>query len=285
MYLFKQVFILLTIASCSVMYVQKVYCADSNATANTEKRTVMENLPGQVSQLFKWPDVTQIPIQKLMTGTEDKYTIRARRTSVEWIIKIIDKPWLPDVNELDNNIIMVKDEYGSIDATHCEWEKNGFRFRITQSATVFTAHITGVNKGKLVTGETLPAKISSASTLCSQIVRNIPVIETVSENGEPINIVPDGTKNVLLASSFGQGIVRECDDGITGEAIRVNWDDIRDVRYHNYWWRKMNWFAESDNFSFYTLKTEGGAWAAAYGAFSMDDRWFEPPLYDNKSGR
>ena len=250
-----------------------------NETAETpkEKRMIMENLPGQVGMLFKWPDLKTIPSDKLVTGIENKYTLRAKRSTIRWIYKVIDPKWLPESKkQLEERLTMIKDVHNSIDATYVEWEKNQYRFRITQSKTVLTIIVTPTTDANAVSGHTLQEKIASASAICTQIVRNIPKVEVTTEDKEVINIVPQGTTSVLLAKTFNQGMVKQCDDGIVGQRARVDWKDELDRRSHEYWWGRMGWWTDGRKLGLYTLKIENGAWEASYSP-GVDYRWFEGP--------
>ena len=62
-----------------------------------------------------------------MAGNENKRTLRARRNSIEWVKKVLDPNWLPDdPNYFDNNLIMIQNEYGPIDATHIRWNRSDY---------------------------------------------------------------------------------------------------------------------------------------------------------------
>ena len=113
--------------------------AQTTQAGDLKKHTVMENLPRQVGSLFKWPALDAIAPKQFMTGKENVHVLRAKRTSLRWIGKVIDAAWLPEnPDELKNKLIMVKDEFGPIDVTHLEWKKNNWIIRVSQSQTVFT---------------------------------------------------------------------------------------------------------------------------------------------------
>ncbi|MHC4573168.1 MAG: hypothetical protein ACYS76_03415 [Planctomycetota bacterium] len=249
---------------------------------NKEKQTVSESLPGQVGLLFKWPDLTAIPSDKIVNGAENRHTAYARSTSVRWVKRIIADEWLPaDANDLDRRLVMVRDEHGPIDVTHVEWQKKGYRFRSTQSRTVFTLTITPTTEANAVGGETLPEKVASAAGLCASIIRNLPEVE-IPQGRDMVNIAPQGTMPVLLAKSFSEGSAKQCNDGIAGPPAKIDWQNHHDVRTHNHWWRRMGWWTDGRTLGLYTLKIGGGAWKVVYGA-ALDNTWFEGPPADEKA--
>ena len=245
----------------------------SEPSVKRAKRTVVENLPGQVGKLFKWPNLASVASNKLRTGDESVHLIRAKRSSLQWIEKVISKDWLPtDPNYLSNNLTMIQNEYGPIDATHVEWNKDGYNIRVTQSETVFTITVIPDDGNSL--GNTVAETKASISQLCAQIIRDIPRVEATTEDKQVINIVPEGTKKVLLEKTFNKGSVKECDDGLAGILAEPDWKSNQDMRTHNYWWGRMAWWTDGRVIGLYTLKIEGGAWKADY-SLGVDHTWFE----------
>lgn len=237
-----------------------------------DKQTIVENLPGQVGSLFKWPDLKTIPAEKIMKGTENMHTSRARGVTVPWIKEIIADRYLPeDQNDLQAGMVMVKDEYDLIDATHVEWVKHGWRFQVTQSRTVFTVMITPVAEGQVVSGNTLAEKVVSAARVCATSIRDLSKVEG---HVQPINIAPQGTMSILRAKTFDQGRLKECTDGLVGQPAKPNRQEEYDRRRYGYWWRRVGWWTNGRTLGLYTFKIKGGAWKATYGP-GRDSWWFE----------
>ncbi|MHC4867820.1 MAG: hypothetical protein ACYTEX_27430 [Planctomycetota bacterium] len=247
---------------------------DEDVGAGTQRRTVGENLPGQVAMLFAWPDLKSIPAEKIVEGTENKAAKRARRSSLKWIKKVIDPNFLPPSDkELDGKLTMVRDEHGPIDASHAEWEKQGYILRVTQSRTVLAISITPAGAGATVTGDTLEAKSVSAAKVCERIVADIRMVKATTREKEVINIVPEGTRKVLLAKSFSEATITQYEDGIGAVAAEIDFDKDQDRRSHNYWWRRMAWWTNGRSLHLYTFRIEHSAWKPVYGA-SADNTWF-----------
>jgi hypothetical protein len=270
---FKLIMPMLLLTIMGGRFTTSVFAQETAVNAETEKPRVAANLPGQVPDLFKWPDLKTIEKSKFKTGTESVHIDRAKRSSLQWVEKVISKEWLPtDPNYLSNNLTMIQNEYGPIDATHIEWKKNGYTIRVTQSLTVFT--ITVIPDDGKSLGNTVAETRASISQLCARIIRDIPKVESTTEDNQVINIVPGGTRKFLLEKAFKKGGVKECDDGLAGILAEPDWNKHQDIQSHNHWWGRMAWWTDRRVVGLYTLKIEDGPWEAGYSP-GNDHTWFE----------
>jgi len=245
----------------------------STETSIGTRRTLSENLPGQVGHLFKWPDLKLIPPEKLMAGNENKHTLRARRNSIEWVKKVVDPNWLPDdPNYFNNNIIMIQNEYGPIDATHIRWNRSGYIIEVTQTMTVFAVKLTPLETATMA--DTTAAKKERVRRICLNIINEYVDIEVVG----PVSsqIIRKNIRPVLLEASFDKASIQNFDDGVHSWCKAPDTTSQSDQADFNYWWRRINWWTDGKIVGIYTLKTEGGAWEAGYSA-GMDNNWFEGP--------
>lgn len=250
-----------------------VFAQETTVNTNTERPSVADNLPGQVVELFKWPDLKTIEKRQFKTGAENVHVHRAKRSTLQWVEKVISKDWLPtEPNYLSNNLTMIQNEYGPIDATHIEWKKDGYNIRVTQSLTVLTITVIPDDSNSL--GNTVAEIKASISQLCARIIRDIPKVEATTEDNQVINIVPEGTRKVLLEKTFNKGSVKECDDGLAGFSAKLDWKNNHDRQSHNYWWRHIDWWTDGSVVGLYTLKIEDGPWKASYFP-GNDHKWFE----------
>ncbi len=255
--------------------------------ADNEDRTVMGSLPGQVGPLFRWPDMAQIPQEKLLQGTESIHVRRANRTSLRWVRKVVAAKWLPadeededkEENELDNSLVMVKDAIGPIDVTYVEWRKSGYLIRVSQTMTVLC--VTVVPPDARIFGSTTQQRADAVSRICQAMIRSIAEVELPTEEKGLINVAPKGTMAVLQEKSFAQAVVKERDDGVVGTPAWQDSQDELDRQRFNFWWRRLGWWTDGRAAGLYVLKIENGRWEPKYLP-KLDDNWFEGPKYTRR---
>ncbi len=244
------------------------FIPSNEAAKKPDANSLGNKLPGQVGFLFKWPSDDVISSDKRLVGNETKHVKWARRYSIQWIGKIIKKQWLPeDPNYIRQNLIMIKDANGLIDAVYLKWQKNNHYIQVGQSKTVITIKIVPVKKQAPRT--TKEDRKQHARNLCLNIVNrfvDIRVTKPISSN-----IITKDIRSILLNASFDHAKITQLSDATHGQREKPMDED--DFRYFNYWWRRVSWWSNDNVTGFYTLKTEGGAWEADYGR-KLDNSWF-----------
>ena len=228
---------------------------------------IIQTLPGQVGLLFRWSGLQAIPAQRYVTGREGVDTLRARRNTVDWIMKVIHKDWLPkDPNYLEQNLIMIQNEQGPVDATHVRWLINGYTLEVSQTMTVLALKMTPMQAG------VIPSVMTERRELIRQMLCEVVNADVVIEVRGPVrsetihrNVQPE-----LLRASFDEASVEDLADGIRSSCS----NDASNLKDFNYWWHRINWWTDASTIGIYTLKTDGGAWKAGYGSI-LDDTWFE----------
>jgi hypothetical protein len=191
-----------------------------------------------------WYDVTDANIV-VLKGT--KYLFKASPDPLY-------ATWLPeDPNYLREHVIMIRDEYGLVDALHIRWEKRDHVVEITQTMTVFAAKVTRANPGKV--HDTVEAKTKSARGLCAQLLNEFAEIEAVGPANSKVAKVRVMVK--LLGASFDHAKVQSFKGGIHGWCRRPDAKDKSDLADSNHWWRRVNWWTDGKSVGFYTVKTEG----------------------------
>lgn len=227
--------------------------------------------PREAVELYNWPSEEIISSEKRVLADKNIDALRAYRTSIGWIQKVLSKDRLPtDPNYLKNNLIMIEDEYGLIDATHVRWENNNCKIEITQTKTVFSAKLTPL--GAVTIADTSAAK--------KQLVRS-KLLELLSEYVDiekrgPVDseIVRKNIMPILLKSSVDEANIYDSNNVTYSRCKKPNAEDKEDSLNFRYWWRRVNWWTNGKSIGIYTLKTEGGAWKAGYGS-KLDENWFD----------
>ncbi|MFA6134092.1 MAG: carboxypeptidase regulatory-like domain-containing protein [Phycisphaerae bacterium] len=238
-------------------------------------RGVSEVLPRQVAKLTSWPTAER-QAGRVVQRAASEWTVRAHRNSIEWIERVIDPRWLPENpnQTLGVKLVLLHDADDGLDTSHVEWEKNGYRLRVSQTETVFYLDVTPAH-GKISEGDA-NAKRMASRDIASSLLNDVAEVKTSMGDGE-VNIATGGTKRVLLASSFDAATVKQLDDGIVAVPGPFDARNPLDCARLNFWWYLMGWWTNGQTLGLFTLKTEGGAWLAGYGS-SADARWFaEPP--------
>jgi len=235
-------------------------------------------LPGPVAKLRSWPTAQQ-QAGKVVQPDASRSALRAKRSSIGWIQKVIDPQWLPDSPEeaLGSKLVLLEKAYDGFDTSRVEWEKEGYRFRVSQTATVFYLDVAPA-EGKIAVGD-VAAKRKACRELASKFVRDVLDARSADET----RVAVGGTKPILMRVSFETAKVRVFDDGIVAEPATLDLKDKSDRPRWSFWWRRMGWWTDGQTLGLFTLKTEGGAWRAGYGATRSDQEWFSPPAADKKS--
>ncbi len=238
------------------------------AAKKSDANSLENKLPAKVNTLFEWPSDDVISSDKRLVGNETKHVVRARRNSIQWIRKIIKKQWRPeDPNYIRENLIMIKDANGLIDAVYLKWQINDHYVQVGQSKTVITIRIVPVKTQTPRT--TKDDRKQHAKELCLNIVNRLVDIR-VTKPATSHFITKDIT-TILLNSSFDRAKITQLSDATHGTLAKIR--DRNDSRNANYWWGRFSWWVNDNVTGFYTLKTEGGAWKAGYNS-KIDNSWF-----------
>lgn len=243
-------------------------------------RSVSEALPGKVAKLASWPAAAQ-RIGKVVPADASKWALRAQRNSIEWIMTVIGPQWLPENPQeaLGARLVLLQDAYDSLDASHVAWEKNGYHFSVGQTKTVFYVDVTP-RRGKISDAD-MGAMRDASHEITSMVVKDVEEVKAPMSAGE-VNIAAGGIKPVLMASSFEAANVEPCADGIVAMPAKLDAQHELDRARWNFWWRRMGWWTNGRTLGLFTLKTEGGAWAANYHSV-LDEDWLTPPRSSRKS--
>ena len=253
---------------CSELYAQ--YTTPPKIT-----KDVRSALPGQVAELASWPTAER-QMGKVVQSEASYWTRWANRSSIAWIQKIIDPQWLPDNPEktLGSKIVLLEKAYDGLDTSHVEWEKNGYRFRASQTKTVFYLSVTPT-QGAIVEGD-IAANRKAIHELAFKLFNDVAEVKAAIKPGGA-NIAVGGTKSILMRSSFEATNVKQFDNGIVAQPMGIDPKDKLDCVRTDFWWRRMGWWTNGQTLGLFTLKAEGGSWQADYGC-ELDKCWHsEPP--------
>ena len=229
-------------------------------------------MPGSVAKLVSWPTAQQ-RAGKVVQPDSSQGALRAKRESIGWIRKIVDPQWLPDNPEesLGSKLVLLEKAYSEVDTSHAEWEKEGYRFRVSQTSTVFYLDVTPT-RGKSAVGD-VAAQRKAFRELASKVIQDV----TDARTADGTRVAVGGTKPILMRVSFETARMRESTHGIVAQPAALDVKDTLDRRCWDFWWRRMGWCTDGQTLGLFTLKTEGGDWKANYDATGLDRGWFSPP--------
>src|SRR4030042_6840042 len=272
--------------------------------------TLNEAMPARVVHLFNyWPDASVLSGPNRMLGNENRWIALVKKESIDWIKKVLNPAWLPETKDyLQDNLIMVRNEYDEFDVTRVQWTKNRYIIKVAQTASIITIKFTPIESTNV--GETTEQKREFAKALCRQIVNSsgirYGIRHVVDKKGKlvkrPINVAVKNLAAKICGYFFRAELTREFPDGVIGvaptpEQEGIPWTprDGNDVNARNlednpnwdkswsswgYWWRHVCWWNDGKSIGFFMLRKEAGAIGINYWD-NFGSRWFE----DRKSTR
>ncbi len=253
-------------------------CQPQPTKAPTPPAQVKDYLPAKVNFLKELATSAPGPDRARVTDPNSKETRRARGGAIGWIVRIIQRDWLPpDPNILHKQVVMIQNAFGPNDVTYSQWEAHGHILQVAQTATVMLIRVrpSSSDAAPQLTKET---RVALARDTVTHLIRSqVDVIETTSRDRRKVEkaIMPD-----VLAASFEHADIQSCADGVHGKGT----PQILGVRGLLYWWRCINWWTDGNEVGLYFLKAQGPPSVPRYNA-GLDATWFEGSPYKNKSGR
>ncbi len=231
------------------------------------------NMPKKVAEIFKWPTEDIINKNRVLAN-KNNGAIGAHRKSVQWIQKIVSKDWLPVApNYLKNNLILVKDEYGLIDATHVQWEKKGYVIEVTQTQTVFVTKL--VPLGTVAVAKTSAAKKQMVGSKLLDLLADEVDFRVRKPKGPRKE--KKEIKSILIKSCLDEAQIYDANDITYGRCKIPDFKDKEDIIRFAHWWGRVNWWTDGKVIGVYTLKIENGAWKASYVP-GVDYSWFNDEI-------
>jgi hypothetical protein len=242
-------------------------------------------LPWKVVNLMSWPTPEQ-RAKKTVGHDASEESRGAIIDSNAWIRTIIRQTWLPKKPEdvLGSKLLLVKDAFAGLDASYVEWERNGYRFRVSQTRTVIYIAITA-KKGSIAE-DNIRAMRKASRELAADIIKDIP--EAMIPNGvSDLNVAPQGTKAVLLRRCFDDALVEQLKDGIVARPARIDPRIHMDSHRQFFWWGIMCWWTDGRTLGLFTVKARFSQWAANFKADVLDRHWLsgDPPELRSKGGK
>ena len=149
-------------------------CVTTNAELLLKRsaKSLNEALPVRVVHLYNyWPNEVDISNPNRVSGDENRHTDWAKRSSIDWIKKVVHSEWLPNKAEyLEENLIMIRNEFGEFDITHIQWTKNEYSIKISQTAGIIMIKLLPLANTDM--GKTTEEKMQFTKELSSLIFNN-----------------------------------------------------------------------------------------------------------------
>jgi hypothetical protein len=242
---------------------------------------IQDYLPAKVAFLKHLATAMPLPNTSRLTDPNNHSTKRAKIDSINWIMKVVDKQWLPpDPNILRESIILIQNAFGPHDVTYSQWEAHDHFVQAAQMCTILLIRVRPRSSHPALE-LTTKARVALARDAVTHVIKS-EIDFTLNE--------PTGRKRIkktiaadVRAASFGHADIRLCADGLHATCAPPRLFKAKSL-FHLRWWRSMNWWADGDGVGLYFLKTEGGPWVPSYTS-ALDAPWFEGSPYRNKSGK
>jgi hypothetical protein len=240
--------------------------------AQTSAATELKHfLPANVNLLREFSERSSATDKSNVSDVESRWIRWAKNGAVGWILKTIDRDFLPaDVNSLNVGMVLTQNAFGPNDVACVQWQKNGYVLQVAQTKTIMLVQMRPISPASQPIS-TVETKRSLAANTAARLFRKEARIK-IAEAGVP-KVIEKQIMPELLKRCFEDAHVQPYDNGIHGR--RRAPADPADLGFE-YWWRWVNWWTDGSSVVFYTLKTEGGPWEASFNS-GLDAAWFEGP--------
>lgn len=239
--------------------------------ATAKRQLLATKLPAPVAKLINAPSAAQREANEIEPNSSNSIR-RAKRDSIAWIETILAPEWLPGNPKevLDVDTYLLGKGYSGVDTSHVEWERNGYRVRVSQTNVAFYINMTPMN-ANIAEGGATEWKLA-AQNLASKLFRD--VLDERTDIDE-VRIALDGTRSILIRSAFQKAKVQQFDDGLLAEPEPSSVSDELDSIRFDFWWRRVGWWTNGRTIGFFTLKSvAAGPWIPRYEG-RLDEIWFE----------
>lgn len=258
------------------------FCQEQPSDGAAREAQLKDWLPAKVNLLKELLEETPRTDRSGVADPNNGWTIRAKRSALSWIVKTIDRRWLPaDPNVLRQSIIMIQNAFGPNDVTYSQWEANAHIVQVAQMQTILLICVRPVSPTHVGNELTKEAMIAWARDVVSTVLRREIDFLVYGPN------MRKWTKKVItsevLAGSFEHAEVQACTDAVHGKCAPPEVLEEK-AHHYRYWWRCINWWTDGTKIGLYMLKAEGGPWIPNYRS-GLDATWFEGPPHKGKRQR
>lgn len=224
--------------------------------------------PGLARAMVQWPAPEVLSGSNLVSRDSDGRADAAREQSIEWIRKMLRTEWLPeDPQVLGREIVLVRREYGKLDATHVRWTKNGYTIQVSQTRGTIAIRLNPLAHGQVP--ETAEEKATYARGICRQLLPDDYMLERGGGDKKAVKLHSE-----IEDRSFSRAIVRQLSNGVVAGAAWRPFLEKQGValglpgrpppagpqatnRFLRTWWGLMGWFTDGRQLGLWTYKTEG----------------------------
>ncbi len=242
-----------------------------------------------VLMLFRWPDQAVLTGEKAVDPRSTRVAAQGKMAR-KWIEKVLDASSLPPEN---TELFFIREEFLNRDVIRAKWERDGYRFEVAQTASIFTLKVIPAEAAK--TGEDQAQRFEFAKQMCRRIFNRKGRMWGLDAQGtgKPVPVLQLNEKIELF--SFDGSNVRQTasDKVVIGRPSKMNDESIRpDARPQGvsddganeesretwkYWFRNVNWWNDGNAVGFYFLKSDGpGSWIPSFVG-EIDRNWFHEP--------
>jgi len=253
-------------------------------TLPPQAKEVRDAIPPKVENLMSWPRPYKIA-EKIVNPDASKESRLASDRTLSWIQTIISPEWLPENPEkmLRSKLFLLRQAFDGLDASYVEWEKSGYRFRVSQTRTIIYIEVTPTS-GKIAEND-MGAMRKASRELAAKLIADKPEVK-IRHIADDVNVAVGGTKSILLRSCFDEAVVKQFDDGIVSQPAKPNPKIENDASRLHFWWGIMGWWTDGRTLGLFTPKAYFTQSGGDYTADEMDKHWLipDPPEWQSKSG-
>jgi len=227
--------------------------------------------------MLSWPDEGVVRGPKRVRNPQHRGAQQAQKSSVRWIQTLICDEWLPTRPEyLGDELVMIRDWEGPLDATYVRWEKNGYAVQVSQTPILIAIKLDPLGPAEVA--KTLEERKDYARRMCLKVLRDTCVLL------QPAKKRWTGIHEQILDRSFSRALIKEIPGGVAAAAWNPYVAMMQGARpkrkngsgsdARGYWWHYLGWYTDGKELGLWTYK-EGQSWKMP--AFGLRDRckvWF-----------
>jgi hypothetical protein len=232
--------------------------------------------PRLARKMLQWPDDALLQGPKRVRNLQHAGVQRARKSSMRWTQTLIREKWLPTTPEyLADELVMIRDWDGPLDATFIRWEKNEYAVQVTQTPILIAIKLSPL--GPVDAAKTLEDRKSYARQMCLEVLRDTCVL------WQPEGKRWTGIHDQILDRSFSRALIKEVSGGVAaapwspyvsmtkGMTPKKN-GSPSDAR--GYWWHYLGWHTDGKELGLWTYKERQSWKMPAFGLRDRCKEWF-----------
>ncbi len=161
--------------------------------------------------MLSWPDEGVLRGPKRVQDLDHGGVKRARSDSVRWTQTLICDEWLPTRPDyLRDELVMIRDWEGPLDATFVRWERNGYAVQVSQTPILIAIKLDPLQPAEVA--KTPEERRDYARRMYLEALRDTCVLL------QPAKKEWTGIHEQILDRSFSRALIKEIPGGVAAVA-------------------------------------------------------------------